>query len=280
MKQKQLLFILSIGITYLGVTGYVGGAATNNQGDRTGRNTLTCAASGCHTSSSGATTCSIEVRKKSTGATGAIVTTYQKDTMYLVTIKGTNASLSKFGFQLTAASGSTASGTFSNLPTNTISKTVGSVPIIEQTALLSKAASGNDSVTIEWQAPSTATTTFYGIINAVNGTGDETGDAVSAPASVTLQNAASVGNIENNINIIAYPNPFVNQVSIKLDNAQSGVYAVQVYDLRGRTVAERTVSVPAGNNDLNISTDRWSNGYYMIKVSKDDQSKIIPIVKQ
>src|SRR4051812_30643661 len=130
MKQRTILYTLFAVIAYVTLSSTASGPAQWD-GDRTGRMSLTCAAAGCHTSSGGATTCNIEVRKKSAGFASPVVTNYLKDTTYTITIKGTNASKPKFGFQLTAVNGAIAAGTFSNLPVNTHSFTVTSVPIIE-----------------------------------------------------------------------------------------------------------------------------------------------------
>lgn len=272
MKLRTLLFISFAALIYITLSSTASGPAQWD-GDRTGRMTQTCAATGCHTASGGSTTCNIEIRKKSSGPGGAIVTKYIKDTVYTVTIKGTNTTKPKFGFQLTAVSGSNATGTFSNLPVNTHSFTVSGVPIIEHTAALAKAATGNDSVSIDWKASDDTAASFYGIINAVDGNAASTNDAVSNPVNITLQKTTTVSNIKNETSMIAYPNPFSNTLMLTIKHA--GNYSLSVFDLHGKKIAEQVTS---GNFSFN--TENWVTGYYLIQIEKDSERQLISVIKE
>lgn len=279
MKQKILLFTLSLGLGYLALSSYNTGAAANAQGDRTGRLSLTCAASGCHAASGGATTCTIEVRKKSAGMSSAVVTQYIQDTMYTVTLKGTNSTLSKFGFQLCAATGTANAGTFSNLPTSTKTSTASGFSLLEQSTAINKNAAGNDSVTFDWKAPGNSSVTFYGILNAVNGNGNESGDAVSAPATATLQNAASVGGLDNNISFTISPNPFSSYLKLKMENAAVGTYAINAYDLHGRKLIADEIKLSSASGEAILNTANWSQGVYFVQVINGEIQKTIRVIK-
>jgi hypothetical protein len=280
MKQKILLFTLSLGLGYLALSSYNTGAAANSQGDRTGRLGLTCAASNCHTSSGGATTCTIEVRKKSAGMSGTVVTQFIKDTAYTITVKGTNSTLNRFGFQLCAASGTGAAGTFSNLPAGTQSSSVSGFPVIEQSSSIAKNGAGNDSVTVEWKASSNYTSvTFYGIINAVNNDGTIGGDAVSAPATTVLQNAASVGTLDNNISFTTYPNPFTNCLKVKMEHVMPGNYTINAFDVHGKKLASNQVYLSTANNETTINTNEWPHGIFLIQTAKDGVQQTVQVIK-
>ncbi len=286
MKKKSLLITLFAGMAYVTLSSNGSGAGANSSGDRTGRlgSTVTCAAAGCHSSSAGATTCAIEIRKKS-APTGAIVTSYNADSVYIVKVKGTNSSLSHYGFQIIAVNGvgGTANiGTWQNLPSgakNTSNSSTNSLTVIEHNAPLAKNGSGNYEIDLEWKAPASGNATFYAIINAVNNTGSVSGDAVSSSTQVTLQKSASVGNTNLETAVTVYPNPATDVITIDTKNITSGDVKVQVADLRGKVIAAQTTT--ANNNTMSTSIDcsKWAAGMYYVIISKGTETKVVPVVK-
>src|SRR5690349_6756784 len=98
MKQKLLLFTACAAFIYLTFSSNASGPAAIGNGDKTGRivPSQTCSTPGCHGTGAPGTTCSIEVRRKEWGATSTPVNGFLPGKTYLVTIKGTHPSLSKF----------------------------------------------------------------------------------------------------------------------------------------------------------------------------------------
>lgn len=288
MKKKSLLITLFAGMTYVTLSSSTNGAAADSNGDRTGRlgSGVTCASSGCHASSSGATTCTIEIRKKS-APTGAIVTTYNADSVYIVKITGTNANtaLTKYGFQVICVNGvggTSNVGTWQNLPSGTKStsnSSTNNLALIEQSSPQSRNTSNNYEVSLEWKAPSSGAATFYAIINAVNNTGTVGGDAVSSTAQVTLQKNTSVTKTNLETSVSVYPNPTTDFITVDAKNITSGNTIINVYDVRGKLIVSQ--SATASNNAMNttISCDKWAAGMYYIQINKDADTKIIPVVK-
>lgn len=279
MKKRIILFSAVLGLCYVTLTSHKDGPAVSGDGDRTGRlgATLTCASSGCHTSSGGATTCTIEMHKLS-DPNGTPVTTFEADSTYIIRIKGTHASLNHFGFQMTAGFTSTkAAGTFlTPLPSNVHSAPIGSFTEIEHSSALSF-PSGNFSEDILWKAPAVGPVTFYGIVNAVDNSGDEHGDAVSAPTTLTVQHSTSVAKISNDVAITAYPNPCTSSLNLKVDNINNG-YSVNVYDLRGRKIYEGNAA--AGVYNSTIDASKWASGMYFVQINNGSAAKTISVVKQ
>jgi len=275
MKKKFLLFTLFCGSVALTLSSYKNGPAASGAGNLTGSNGATCAQSGCHTSGSSSTAATIIVRPKN-GSTP--VTKYLPNTAYTVTLGGTNTSLSKFGFQIVAMNGSKqAVGTISNNPANThITNN-----ILEHSAALSKNGIGVYEVTFDWMSPaaSAGPVTFYGIINAVNGDNSTSGDAVSAPVTATLSDASNVNDVNNQMTISTYPNPAKNMLVVKVDNATTGDYTINAFDISGRKMMEHTVN----NTDMTlvetINTEKWASGMYHVQVIKDGQKHITPVLK-
>lgn len=286
MKKKSLLITLFAGMAYVTLSSSDNGAAAGGNGDKTGRlgSTVTCAASGCHTSSPSATTCAIEVRKKS-APTGAIVTSYNADSVYIVKIKGTNSSLSHYGFQVIAVNGvggTANTGTWQNLPSgarSTSNTSTNSLTVIEHNAPLAKNGSGNYEIDLEWKAPSSGNATFYAIINAVNNTGSVSGDAVSSSTQVTLQKSASVGNTALETALTVYPNPATDVITVDAKNITSGNVKVQVADLRGKIIATQVTAANSGAMSTSIDCSKWATGMYYVQISNELQTKVISVVK-
>jgi hypothetical protein len=286
MKKRILLFTSSIVLFSALTMSYESGPAhspyvTNYTG---GPGSVgTCANAGCHTGSQVATptSCAIEVRKLSTGTSGPIVTAYQADTVYIVTVTGSNTagSLTRFGFNFMAlrASNTTLNaGTYSSFPTNVDDNAVGGRNIVEHTAALMP-TSGVYTVSFNWTAPVTGTgsVNMYAIINAVNNDGNASPADKPSPAfSMTLPEATtSVANLNADIKVNAYPNPVIDKLNLEISNA-TGEYGVRVFDMNGKIVAEQTTS---GNSAIN--TSGWAPGLYQVQLSKDGVKQTIAILK-
>lgn len=281
MKKRSLLLTALVGIIYLTTTSYVSGPF-GSLGNRTGSpgSSGTCTGGGCHASGAG-TTGTIEIRKKSEGMSGTPVTSYEAGEDYLVTLTGTNSSLPEFGFQMVALDGSNqAVGTFSNTPTGV--KTVNSNKLVEHSTKLAKNGSGDYEVTVDWKAPATAgfPVTFYGIINAVDGTGTSNGDAVSSTISTALTDKTSVANVKNVTVFRAFPNPVQGVLTIDMNKAISGNYMINVYNTAGQVVATQVANINTSNYQSQINTGSWAAGLYFVQIAKDGEASTISVVKQ
>lgn len=286
MNKKILLFTFTVGLLYISLSSYVNGPAAHANSDYTGRpgSFGTCKNAGCHTGGPGTTTCTIEIRSKGWGDTTAIVNSFgfipNRD--YTVTIKGTNASLAKFGFQLSAVSGTASAGTFSGFPANVHEATGGGIKIVEHSSPLSKDGSGNYVATFSWKSPtSSSPVTFYGIINAVNDNNSTAGDDPSSSVNFTMQDASSVANINGRLSIKAYPNPVAgNYLNLQIENAVQGNYTINAYNVAGSHIYHTEVFVNSKQVNTAINTERWAAGVYVLHIHDGSAQKMITIVKQ
>lgn len=282
MKKKLLLFNLFAGFAALVLMSYATGPASspNNQGNRTGSpgSNGTCAGSNCHAATSSATTGSIVVKMK--GSNDA-ENKYLPGKTYVITLTGNHVSLNKFGFQLVALNSSNqAIGTFAN-PSAGSKISTGS--IVEHGTPLSRSSGGTGpfEATVEWTAPAanSGPVTFYGIINAVSGDGTRGGDAPSNTISKALTDGTNVNNVDNKMSVTTYPNPAKNSLVVKIDNASSGSYTINAFDVTGKKMMEETFN----NNDLmlvkTINTEKWASGMYHVQIIKDGMRHITPVMK-
>ncbi len=191
MKRNYLLIIFLAAVGYVTLTANHLGAANQSGIDGIGAETGLGNSAGCSCHGNSATT-GIVVTMELDSA-GVPVTSYVAGMTYRVKISGVNntsSTLPKFGFQVGCIQGSTAvstptnAGTWitTNLPTNTqySPAQAGSyvVNLVEQSnrIVATSGTGGNGTTyedTLDWVAPAagTGTISFWGVLNAVNGSG-------------------------------------------------------------------------------------------------------------
>ncbi len=290
MKKKNLLLTIIAGFSAFVISSYSAGPAGMGA-NRTGSNGTTagCDGAGCHAANNTALTVNISVADTSTTAP---ITSYVPGKKYTLRILGGTTSLtqSQFGFQVSAvraSNTSTQAGTItaggSSTPNTTV-KNVGSIQIGEHTAPLAGTSVGGGWVydaDVYWTAPpaGSGAVKFYAVINAVNGTGNSSGDAPNA-GSITIGESTSVSNVDNAASFKAFPNPAINSVNITAEGISNGALSMNVYDVRGKVIATQTAN--AANSSLNTSIDcsKWATGMYYVQIIKESSSSIIPVVKQ
>ena len=280
--KKTLLFTALSGILYLTITGYASGPGQVSL-NGTGSPGANSSCAGCHSGGTGATTGAVEIRKLSTGISGPLVTSYMPDTNYIVTVIGNNANLTHFGFQLTALNSTNINaGTFSNLPGNVHIATVSSKTIVEHATPLAK-TNNQYEVMFNWVAPAAGSgnITFYGIINAVNNGGQVSGDKPGNQFTKVLAETtpANVGQLSDNIKIVAYPNPVTDKLNLSIGNAKSGAYTINVFDIQGRQVTSQRLTSD-NSFTTSVNTSSWATGIYIGRLVKDGIIMTTVIQKQ
>lgn len=172
MKKLHYIFIIFMCI----VSFFTLQSVNDNQsGDKAWNS---CASGGCHSSNAAATT--VAAISLLDNVTNLPVTEYEGGKTYKILMTGNNTSLNQFGFQLRESNNK---GTFSGFPANVGKQGLG---FITHSSRLSKTGL-IFSVQMTWTAPAagSGTVSFDGLINAVNGNGNNSGDAVSAVKTTT-----------------------------------------------------------------------------------------------
>uniref|UniRef100_UPI00404A87BC T9SS type A sorting domain-containing protein n=2 Tax=Flavobacterium sp. TaxID=239 RepID=UPI00404A87BC len=106
----------------------------------------------------------------------------------------------------------------------------------------------------------------------IGGVWGEYGDACSLTTSISGKLLLTDGT--ETFDIKAYPNPFVNQITLSLsnENTQSDI---MVYDMTGKLIQQvstEQITLEIGNN--------WSKGIYLVQIVQGQETKNIRIVKQ
>lgn len=282
MKKRILLFTAIAGMGYVTLSSSSSSPALNMSiGNRTGAKgtTATCGGGSCHGTGAGTT---VTITVDSAG--GVPTTRYKPGMAYTVNVHGTRtgSAFTKFGFQFASVSGTGASqvqaGTASGFPTDVASHSASSLNIVEHTLPLTGSA-GSYHVQFTWTAPSSAVgnITMYSILNSVNGLGSADGNDLFGNTSITLTpilTPSSVAQVANNIGVTAYPNPVTSILNLQAEKA--GTYAVHVYDLNGRTIANEQMTI---NGTASINTSNWATGLYMVMLENEGNRQIISVVK-
>lgn len=283
MKKKILLFTLTAGFCYVGLTSLrMGPATSSTAGNRTGAKSTTtnCGGPGCHGGTSASTIAKIRVDS----AGGVEVAQYVAGMAYTVTVTGKHPTLPAFGFQFASVSGTGAAqlqaGVCSALPSGVAEHTLTGLKLIEQTDTIAAPSPADSfSKSFTWTAPAagTGTVSMYLTVNAVNGNlMVDAGDGC-ANTSITLTEytpPSSVGSLSKRIGAMAYPNPVSNQLNVDLSGL-NGVVSINVIDLAGRNV----YSTRTNEKMLNINTSDWASGLYNLIVTDDAGKEVIRIAK-
>lgn len=67
-----------------------------------------------------------------------------------------------------------------------------------------------------------------------------------------------------------WPNPASDRVSITFDKATSGAVSIRVIDVDGRVVAEEQRSIAGGNVRIDLATDSWPTGVYLVRIQSGE----------
>ena len=86
---------------------------------------------------------------------------------------------------------------------------------------------------------------------------------------------------ENKLQLISYPNPFSNEVSVNFTIDKANSATLEVFDIIGAKVYEsEEQKLNAGLNNLSIRTDNLSKGIYFIRVNAKDTQGWVKVIKQ
>ncbi len=260
MRRSLLFFAAAIGIlvlltSELEYSGGSPGAKTGSPGDG-GANCTSC-----HSGTPNTVEGWIESAIPAEG--------YVPGETYTITVTGTHAGVSKFGFEATAED-SEGSKTGTIIITNS-----------DETKL----SNGNHSVThksggttpsgdmktwsFDWTAPESGTgdVSFYAAFNATNGNGSTSGDVVYL-SSLTVTEDLGTGledeSFENSVSV--FPVPFKDRIYVKSDIDISEVALYNSAGMLVKTIDASNIS----NSDFKLNTANLDAGVYIVSVTGEN----------
>ncbi len=266
--KKTFIYIALISVAFIFMSNRRGRTSQTGQPSTTapGESGQYCGSIGCHST----TTYETDIRLALTDADGNVVDQYNPDEDYTVNIEiGHVGTPAGYGFQIVSLRDSDESGinNFFDLPALTQEATALNRQYIEQSDRLP-----NDNISLNWTAPTNGTgdVTFYVAGNAVNGNGSSGGDSGDTTRlTIKEEIMSSINGINNDYDIVVYPNPAQDQISIMSDIPIDKAYVI---DASGKLIKE------IRNNTAIISD--INNGLYYVKTINDKgQTSVMNFVK-
>ena len=99
---------------------------------------------------------------------------------------------------------------------------------------------------------------------------DQTNGNIVNAKKVNMDGSLGIMN-ENKMNLTVYPNPATNNVSLSFE-ATEGDYQVTIHDLSGRMIANNVYNNLSGAQTVQLATDAYKAGQYLITLSAEGQS--------
>ena len=218
---------------------------------------------------------------------GDTITQYTPGQQYKarVTIDNNNPNLTGFGFQMIAlrdADTTDIDGFFD--PGNS---TVNNYKIA--TIANGRTYAEHDNISnskifdVVWKAPAPGTgpVTFYAAGNAVNRNGTTSGDGA---ASHVLQigediQASSTNPGTSDTQLAVWPNPVAGSANLMVNLKAAGDFQIRAFNLSGQLQWESFKRLESGQNSLDLPTNSWPPGQYILELSDGIHQNITRMVK-
>lgn len=96
-----------------------------------------------------------------------------------------------------------------------------------------------------------------------------------------VDKVSSVDELNSITNQIAYPNPFKSALNIEFNILEAGKYQITMIDMTGRVIDKYdNIYLDSGNNKLLLDGGELIPGSYLVRITKGDSTKVIPVIKQ
>lgn len=249
------------------------------------------------------------------GTTWGTATQTVPDANTLVTGPLTKTTLFRFRAYIKAGNCSVASDSFEAVVTpKAVAKSIAAVITSNcaDTGTVTLTVGSGSVGTINWEVSATSDFADYTVLGSHQGQGsinaaasgnyenpnginyyrvrfsNGCADVLSAAKTVTLSNTGSctsslkgadtITPVRNEFNAVAYPNPYASNFSLRLTTTSDARVGLTVYDMTGRLIDQREVSVTEVSS-LQIG-DRYPTGVYNLIVTQGNDVKTLRVVKQ
>jgi ribosomal protein L23 len=201
------------------------------------------------------------------------VTQYVPGQQYTVTL-GMTSNPTKKGFQATALTSSNVmAGTFTGQAGNTLIN--GTTKKYANHTSTSNTSTTAPVWTWTWTAPAAGSgnVTFYVAANKANNNGNDNGDVIYISQHVISEaSSAGIENISFNNQVVIGVDNESNKVTIAYELNQIAKMAINVVDLNGKSVYNKTaMNGQIGSNHVDISTSDFKSGVYIVNFFIDNK---------
>lgn len=192
---------------------------------------------------------------------------------YTIAVGITGTSSSKIGFEVTAeeTTNNTKAGSII-ISDAARTQTCNNGNAVTHKTAGTTAVSGSNSWTFDWTAPvaGTGNVTFYGAFNASNSNGSPGGDEIYTTTFTVSENITSINEVSKENNILIYPNPATNYISVINSNE---IYYIELYNISGKLVFNST-------NTQKINISHLKSGVYMLKANTSNSTLVKKFIKE
>lgn len=206
----------------------------------------------CHSGGSFGTSVTINLNDQTTGMP---VTSYAPNTTYdlEIIVNASSGTPGGYGFQVTGLNTTNVqSGSYANPSSNA---QIASSRLVEHDG-----TSATNTFTVEWTAPSAGdgSVTFYAAGNAVNGTGNTSGDQAALNNLTVTEATFSTGAFEVE-QISIYPNPSRDEINI---SGLNEIAPYSIYNVLGAEVLRGSLGI-----DDSIGITGFERGLYFLHIN-------------
>ncbi len=111
----------------------------------------------------------------------------------------------------------------------------------------------------------------YYRLKAIDAEGNQ---ALSGISNFTVNSPNSIDDVEKTLDVSAYPNPFYNELNIKVE--KSSGCNIEILDIIGRVLYQNDFTTGI----LQINTSNLKSGIYLVKISNSNKTNILRVVKR
>ncbi len=79
----------------------------------------------------------------------------------------------------------------------------------------------------------------------------------------------------NNVNVVVFPNPVSDKISIKLASMHAETFILQVTDIQGKLMHRTSTQVRGSTTELSIDMSSWSPQTYILKIAGRDGKALL-----
>lgn len=90
----------------------------------------------------------------------------------------------------------------------------------------------------------------------------------------------SINDLENNIEVILFPNPAINELSLKLNSKISDNATITIYNALGSMVAYQTTEITTGDQTIKINIDKLNTGLFIIQLKTNNGTISNKLIKK
>jgi len=278
MKFKMIYtFFALAGLAFLFWNNSSGAAEVQGQ-DRTNSPLSNAPCTACHSSGAYSPSVALEVLKE-----GEIVQEYTPGEAYTMRVTANHTgSPASFGFQAVALAReeNLQAGEFSN-PADGIQIT----PLDGRQYPEHSRRNESNVFEVEWTAPAEGSgeVRFYSSVVAANNASGSGGDgSASLNAPVILTEA--VTSLQEPEALLAsftlFPNPVVDQLTLRWESEQRAEFRIEVYDINGRLLLQQPQQAMSGVQSTVVDLSSLPQGIYQLRTTDGQRQNVQRFVKQ